>query len=666
MVTVRYGGRNGEPYELTISNEHIVVRTENRSILTETRPYEVTPVSPEARNILDQFELETRFRAAGVEILRAKDPRESSALGDSARAILNQEPEIQFAGRVLVDPQSMKPVVYTENFFVKFDDEAPSSACQEILERYGLTIKRELGYARNAYFVSAPENTGLAIFDIASRLLSEESVEFCHPELVREISKRQAFPQQWHLKPTTINGQAINADANVEAAWPLSNGTGTIIAVIDDGMDLDHEEFRTSGKIVAPRDVTRQTNEPRPGNRDNHGTACAGVACANGNVGASGVAPGARLMPIRLASGLGSQAEADAFVWAAQNGADVISCSWGPPDGVWYNPNDPVHNQVVPLPDSTRLAMDFAINQGRNAKGCVILFAAGNGNESVDNDGYASYEKVIAVAACNDSSVKSAYSDFGNAVWCAFPSNDGRPSKTPGIWTTDRSGRVGYNPGNANQGDAAGNYTNSFGGTSSACPGAAGVAALIIARNPNLRWDQVRDIIKQSCDRIDQQGGNYDASGRSPFYGYGRINARKAVELALPEQESPVSIFTAVQDVPIQDLETSTLTLAIANPELIKSIKVSVDIEHTYIGDLVVTLKAPVEMGVDPMLLHNREGAATGNIKKTYDEVNAPGLAACKGKSPQGTWALEVADKAQRDIGKMRSFTLELGFEQLS
>lgn len=666
MVTVRYGGRNGEPYELAISDEHIVVRTENRSILTETRPYEVTPVSPEARNILDQFELETRFRAAGVEILRAKDPRESSALRETARDILNQEPAIQFAGRVLVDPQSMKPVVYTENFFVKFDDEAQSSACQEILERYGLTIKRELGYARNAYFVSAPENTGLAIFDIASRLLNEESVELCHPELVREIRQRQAFPQQWHLKPTTIKGQAINADANVEAAWSLSNGTGTIIAIIDDGMDLDHEEFRTAGKIVAPRDVTRQTNEPRPGNRDNHGTACAGVACANGNVGASGVAPGARLMPIRLASGLGSQAEADAFVWAAQNGADVISCSWGPPDGVWYDPNDPVHNQVVPLPDSTRLAMDFAINQGRNGKGSVILFAAGNGNESVDNDGYASYEKVIAVAACNDSSVKSAYSDFGNAVWCAFPSNDGRPSKTPGIWTTDRSGRVGYNPGNANQGDAAGNYTNSFGGTSSACPGAAGVAALIIARNPNLRWDQVRDIIKQSCDRIDQQGGNYDASGRSPFYGYGRMNARKAVELAMPEQESPVSIFTAVQDVPIKDLETSTLTLAIANTDLIKSIKVSVDIEHTYIGDLVVTLKAPVEMGVDPMLLHNREGAATDNIKKTYDEVNAPGIGACKGKSPQGTWTLEVADKAQRDIGKMRSFTLELGFEQAS
>jgi subtilisin-like proprotein convertase family protein len=117
-----------------------------------------------------------------------------------------------------------------------------------------------------------------------------------------------------------------------------------------------------------------------------------------------------------------------------------------------------------------------------------------------------------------------------------------------------------------------------------------------------------------------------------------------------------------VQDVPIKDLETSTLTLAIANTNPVKSIKVDVDIEHTYIGDLVVTLHAPVEMGVDSVILHNRQGGATDNIKKTYDEVNTPGLAAFKDKSPQGTWTIEVADKAKQDRGKIRSFTLELGF----
>ncbi len=159
-------------------------------------------------------------------------------------------------------------------------------------------------------------------------------------------------------------------------------------------------------------------------------------------------------MPIRLASSLGSQHEADAFQWAADHGADVISCSWGPRDGAWFNPDDPLHTAVTPIPASTRLAIDYASTTGRGGKGCVILFAAGNGNESVDNDGYASYPRVIAVAACNDRGVRSIYSDFGRAVWCAFPSNDvafpaaNHPAPlTSGIWTTDRRGAQGYNPG---------------------------------------------------------------------------------------------------------------------------------------------------------------------------------------------------------------------------
>src|SRR6266508_1511740 len=660
MYNVRYGGKTGKRYSLAVSDDRVVVRSRDRGVVADTRPFEVAALSAKARRTLADFELEVQFRDVGVEVWRALGRRARSATRDNARSTLKQEPAIEFAGRVLIDSQSKRPVIYTENFFVKFDSDEKPSDCRKLLSEYNLKVKRELEYARNAYFVAAPDETGLAIFDIAEKLLKERSVELCHPELIREARQRKAFMQQWHLNKTRVNGSEIDAHANVEAAWALSDGSGTIIAIIDNGVDLDHEEFRSSGKIVAPRDVTRGNNNPRPGNRDHHGTACAGVAGADGNFGAAGVAPRARLMPIRLASELGSQAEADAFVWAANNGADVISCSWGPADGDWFDPNDPLHNQVVPLPDSTRLAIDYAATQGRNGKGCVMLFAAGNGNENVGNDGYASYEKVIAVAACNDSGTKSAYSDFDAAIWCCFPSNHGEPSRTLGIWTTDRSGSVGYNPGILSRGDAAGNYTNNFGGTSSACPGAAGVAALILSRNPNLRGDQVRDIIKRSCDQIDEAGGNYDANGHSTLYGFGRVNAKRAVELAMPAQPEPIVIRTVVQDVGIADMKTARLTLPIADTAALKSIKVSVDIEHTYIGDLVVTITPPVGMQSDPVILHNREGGSADNIKKTYDEVNAPGLTAFKGKSPAGDWTLEVADKAKLDIGKIRSFTLEM------
>ena len=343
---------------------------------------------------------------------------------------------------------------------------------------------------------------------------------------------------QWHLKQTVVNGLTINQHVDAEAAWKISKGKNITIAVLDDGVDEKHEEFK--GKIVAPRDTIHNMNDGNPKHiADRHGTACAGVACAGGKKKAWGVAPQAKLMPIRLGS-IGSVSEAKAFKWAADNGADVISCSWGPMDGAWWNPNDPLHTSLAKIPDSAKAAIDYAIKKGRGGKGCVITWAAGNGNEDVKYDEYASYDKVIAVAACNDQGKRSVYSDFGEAVWCCFPSNDfdmpafnhPRPL-TPGIWTTDRSGRRGYNSGGFNAehliGDEAGNYTATFGGTSSACPGVAGIAALMLAVNPDLTWDQVKEIMKNSCDRIDEKFGNYDSNGHSPFYGYGRLNAHRAV-----------------------------------------------------------------------------------------------------------------------------------------
>lgn len=656
MFRFQYGGKRGSQFTLVESDQLVVVRTQSR------RPLEASALSREARRTLAQFQPIVRFPAAGVEVLRAGPKRDRRALRDRARALLKGERDCQFAGRVLCDPKSGAPVVYTENFFVKLHDDCSTQTCKKILKAHGLTIKRQLEYARNAYFVAAPPDTGRRIFAIARRLLQDERVEFSHPELVRQVRHRAAFPQQWHLKKTTINDREVNAHAHVDEAWPITQGEGTVVAVIDDGVDLGHEEFGSPGKVIAPRDVTRRTNDPSPGAGDNHGTACAGVACADGRFGASGVAPKARLLPIRLASGLGSQAEADAFIWAAQNGADVISCSWGPADGNWWDPNDPLHQQVVPLPDSTRLAIDWAINNGRNGKGCVITWAAGNGNESVDNDGYSSYEKVIAVAACNDSGKKSAYSDFGRAIWCAFPSNDLEAPKTPGIWTTDRSGTEGYNPGQTTQGDAEGNYTNSFGGTSSACPGAAGVAALVIARNPSLRWDEVKDILKHSCDRIDAAGGNYDAGGHSGKYGYGRLNAKTAVTLAVPPQPQYRAIHIAVQDVPIEDLKTSRVGVAVGDTDPPKAIKITVDIEHTFIGDLRVSILPPAGMGVGPVTLHDKAGGGTDNLKKTFDELNTPALAAVVGKNPQGRWTLEVEDTEKQDTGKILNFSVELAF----
>ena len=522
MLSCRFGGPKGTEVRFEDQGDLVVIRTRRRGAR-----HDVSPLSRESRAANAALRPLFGFSAAGVGVWEAP-----SGDSESLAATLHADPAIQFAGRGLRDRHGA-PVVYTENVFVKFGDDVDDATCREAIARCGLSVKRELSFAQGAYFAEAPAGTGRRVFELAEELLGNDQVELCHPELIRELGWNAASPEQWHLHATVVRGMPVDAHSSVVPAWDMTRGEGTIVAVVDDGVDIDHEEFGVEDKIVSPRSLTPpRGDDPRPADGANHGTPCAGVACAEGLHGASGVAPRARLMPLRLESGLGSMDEADAFAWAADHGADVISCSWGPTDGPWWDPDDPSHDQVAHLPDSTRLAIDYATDKGRDGRGCVICWAAGNGAESVDNDGYASYERVIAVAACNDSGVQSAYSDFGRAVWCCFPSNHGEESLTPGIWTTDRSGIDGRNPGDETMGDEAGDYTNSFGGTSSACPGVAGVAALVLARNGDLRWDEVRDLLKESCDRIDESGGAYDDDGHSPKYGYGRVNAAQAVALA--------------------------------------------------------------------------------------------------------------------------------------
>ena len=134
-------------------------------------------------------------------------------------------------------------------------------------------------------------------------------------------------------------------------------------------------------------------------------------------------------MPIRLSSASGSLQEAERLPWAADHGADVISCSWGPADGAWWHARRPAAQPAGAAAGDHPAGDRLRRHPGPRRQGCVILFAAGNGNESVDNDGYASYERVIAVAACNDRGKRSVYSDFGARRLVRLPEQRLRPRR---------------------------------------------------------------------------------------------------------------------------------------------------------------------------------------------------------------------------------------------
>jgi subtilisin family serine protease len=534
MKRISYISADGEQYQLQESGDMLVVRTKKAVPLT------AGILSAAARKLVSKFSVVEFIERADVYILQIKKTvKDAAALKTQAREILKKEKQLRFAGRVFVDKDSRRWVIYTNNIFIKFSEKLNAKRCLAVLKKYQLKIKTKIKFSANAWFVEPDENAPQDVFKICRQLFRRREVVYCEPELIRKTGKKNFVPKihfrQWHLKTTVIGKRKIEASASVEAAHQLTKGKGTTIAIIDDGVDVNHIEFNQPGKCVWGKDISFNTSDPMPKNADdNHGTCCAGVACASGKNKACGVAPDARLMPIRCVSYLGSKDEAFAIVHAVDKGADVISCSWGPEDGDWWSTRSKLHGRRHSISALTDDAIKYAVKKGRKGKGCIILFAAGNGNETCDPDKYISHPDVIAVSACNDRGKKSIYSDYGKCVWVCFPSNDfvaknfkhPRPLTT-GIWTTDRSGKKGHKKKNF------ANYTGTFGGTSSACPGVAGVCALILAVNPSLTYNEVKEILRLTADKIDLNNGNYDEDGHSEWYGYGRVNAAKATELSV-------------------------------------------------------------------------------------------------------------------------------------
>lgn len=510
MFTYKYGGKDTASRKLVVSKDKVVVRT----IRGFDKVADAVD-SDEGKEVLSHFKELERYSLPDVNVTMLGSnaaAKESPKLRDQVRRTLKSEPEVIFAGRVLEDADTGEPVVYTENLFVKFRDGLTAAACKKILEAFNLKLKDyQPEYAKNAYFVEAT-GKGLEVFHIAEELLAKDEVEAAHPELIQRRVKRALKPtkDQWHLGKTDES----DAHVNIEDAWRKYGvmGKGITIAIIDDGVEISHGEFSGRGKVVAPHDVLSRSNDPNPqSNDEEHGTNCAGIACASGEK-APGIAPEAALMPIRLAPGVGSVMEAAAFYWAVQHGADVISCSWGPPDG---------YGLATTLPDHTRYAIDYAVEQGRAGKGCVVVWAAGNGNEAVDDDGYASYKPVIAVGACTKKNKRSSFSDYGQAIWCSFPGGEIIPeTERHGLYTTTLKG----------------GYTADFTGTSAACPGIAGLAALILCANPQLTYREVKAVLRLASVRLDETDGSYDGFGRSPYYGYGRPDASEAIAISLKMQ----------------------------------------------------------------------------------------------------------------------------------
>lgn len=332
-------------------------------------------------------------------------------------------------------------------------------------------------------------NDIFGIEKVINEILKSPFVEYAEPSYIYHTSY---IPSDQFYNSSQAYLRQIKADL----AWDvIRNSSGVVIAIVDSGSDLDHEDLRPNillpGKDLVGASYTTMIEDNDPdvkSDSTDHGVRVSGLASAvsDNGIGISSVAFNAKLLIIK--AGADNNATViyrgyEGIKYAADNGANIINCSWGGPAGGSYGQD----------------IINYAV-----AKGCLVIAAAGNEN-SIEPEYPAAYSGVMAVTSVDNSDKKSNFSNYGSHVAISAPGET-------------------FSTGNRN------NYTIAR-GTSFSVPLVSGTAALVKTRFPNFDMNQVREQIRVTADEIEMVNANYPG-----LLGKGRLNVFRAVT------ETPPSI----------------------------------------------------------------------------------------------------------------------------
>jgi subtilisin family serine protease len=466
--------------------------------------------------------------------LKEPDVRTRQSVQDQ----LGKSPFIRLLGPIThLDTRGLS--FLTNEIIVRFKNTITRDQMQEVVRSLNLEVIREIPHIPNGYLLRMPGKPTYDLLNICNELVKRGVVVYAEPNLfVTAILN-------YTPNDPRLSQQPHHALIHSEAAWNTTMGDpGILIALMDDGCDTNHEDFTNSAgagwtKVVNQFNFTSYTTAL---DDSSHGTRSCGIATAIADnlLGVAGVAPGCQLMPVEwLTSTMADWS--DAYIWISggnpgrvapfpatlTKGADVISNSIG----VWD----------FPISGIMKDTWDYIMTYGRNGRGCIVVFAAGNDNIDMAKDSYsqwANYEKTIAVASCTISPPdaierKVSTSCFGDAIdLCA-------PAGGPAGGTETRT-----------MSTANTNTYATHGQTSCACPQVAGAAALILSANPDLSWVEVRQLLRDAAQHID--AANTDPDGiwedvngtpsnapgylgpyHSRWYGFGMLDVDAAVQAAV-------------------------------------------------------------------------------------------------------------------------------------
>ncbi len=620
--------------------------------------------------------------------------------------------------------QTGEDFLITDRVIVSFKEPPSVERLGAFTGKYGLQIVE--AYSDRDFLLRLTDHTGMNPVKLVVLLTEQEGDVLSSVDhdlnMIAKTSEialptDTSYQDEWHLHQRQAPAGDYDPRSSVlcEQAWQLLDGFGSgevVVGVTDDGCQLDHPDFDSPGKFAGwgyfeGNRLVRMGDagaDPSKMYQDgsNHGTSCAGVVAAEVDAQLTvGAAPGCRLAPIKWeSSGTGlfiSDSKLRTALDYLSDKVDVISNSWG---------ITPVSSWSVVTRDRIR---QLAQSGGRRGLGIVFLWAAGNENCPIshvanqdvpfDNGWNSSLTVwvgvstarefsndlvgipgVMHVAALGSTAQRSHYSNYGTGIQICAPSSNSHKYRRlflpgRGIITTRGHGTI----------------EERFGGTSSATPLVAGVAALVVSANDRLSGFEVISVLKRTAskdlnmapwERTPPASFNQDTSWDvspvppfnsgafqdigspdgtwSPWFGHGKIDAAAAVGRALElagEQSTHLTATSAGElSIPDNNPVGVVSRINIAEDGVIRRIKVSVDIAHTFIGDLLVRLVGPNSQAVD---LHRRAGAGSVNLVRTYDQGNTPGLGAFAGVEVRGVWSLEIMDLAAWDQGTLRQWKID-------
>lgn len=408
-----------------------------------------------------------------------------------------------------VEPVIGDSIMCSNHFYVKLLQSSDSILMKQLAKQLNCIVIRPLPYCRNWYEIESLNGSNTTVITKAnvfyeSGLFDKVDYGFILKYSASCVSDPQ-YSNQWGINENST--YQINACG----AWSITTGNSNVkVAVVDQGIDQSHQDL-SSNQFVSSFD-TETPNTPAVV-YGNHGTHVGGIIFAkHNNIGIAGVAPDVSAMNISNSLLISSNLAANLAIginYAVSNNADVINNSWGDQGHIFY---DYLHDVLL------ESAIDNAITNGRNGKGCIVVFASGNHAPTIDYPGDYRPE-ILTVGSISSLGERASTSAYGNLLDVV----------APGVSVYSLYPNDSYQ------------YLS---GTSMAAPHVSGVAALILSANPNLTGQQVRDIIETTAQKIrdiDETNGlyNYTISSDHPNgswnnqVGYGLVDAYAAVQAAV-------------------------------------------------------------------------------------------------------------------------------------